>query len=129
MSTLDKSLAELKNAILSKKSVEEVQAVFNALGNEVEKSLAPETTKSDDIATIIRSAVEQAVKPLQIELTTLKAQVSQTPASSGVVASKALTINHFTDPSQMIAKSIQNNIPARQLSQIEALARKSTGLA
>lgn len=129
MSTLDKSLAELKNAILSKKSVEEVQAVFNALGNEVEKSLAPETTKSDDIATIIRSAVEQAVKPLQIELATLKAQVSQTPASSGVVASKALTINHFTDPSQMIAKSIQNNIPARQLSQIEALARKSTGLA
>lgn len=131
-SALDNSFDTLKSALSSAKSVAEVQAAFNALGTEVEKSYVAPPASASDIAEIVRSAVEAAVTPLSLELATLKAQlngVGVSPTSEGVVRSKALNINHFQNPEQMIAKAITGQQPARKLSQIESLARKSTGLA
>lgn len=132
-STLDKSYEALKSALGSAKSVAEVQAAFNALGTEVEKSYVAPPPNAQDIAEIVRSAVEAAVNPLNLKLATLEAQLNGVAAtgegSGGVVRSKALNISHFQRPDQMIAKAITGQQPARKLSQIEELARRSTGLA
>jgi hypothetical protein len=127
-SALDASFESLKGILASSKSVAEVQAAFNALGTEVEKSYVAPPPSAGDIAEIVRSAVEAAVTPLRMELATLKAQGGQVPVSGDVVRSKALNINHFTDPEQMIAKAITGQQPARKLTQIEELARRSTGV-
>lgn len=132
MSALDKSFEALKSTLASAKSVEDVQAAFNALGSEVEKSYTPEQKPVDatDLATIVRSAVEQAVAPLKVEIATLKAQ-TVAPANGNVVKSKALNIEHFTNPAQMIQKAEtqpvrdpNDNVPM----QIRSIARRSTGL-
>ena len=131
MSTLDKSFADLKSILANAKSVEEVQAAFNALGQEVEKSYTPPAPAADDLAAIVRSAVEAAVAPLKMEIATLKATKNDTVSTGGVVKSKALNMtNGYTnDPAVLLQKAIPAaERPVRQLSQIERLARKSTGL-
>ena len=125
---LDKAYASLKSALASAKSVDEVQNAFNALGTEVEKSYVPPAPNANDIAAIVRSAVAQAVQPLQVELATLKAQIGKAPVTeSGVVKSKSLTIGGYTRPEDMIQRAIPQQ-PTRKLSQIEKISRASTGL-
>ena len=132
-SALDTSFDTLKSVLASAKSVEEVQAAFNALGQEVEKSYAPPAPDVNDIAAIVRSAVEAAVAPLKVEIATLKASVVVPAAQVGAVKSKALTfngLNNTNDPNALLQRAIPQaqQTPTRQLSQIERIARKSTGL-
>ncbi len=134
-STLDTAYESLKSILATAKSVEDVQAAFNALGTEVEKSYTPPAPTAGDLAEIVRSAVEAAVTPLKMELATLKASVSKTPVdagSNGVVKSKALSFNGVStanDPNALLQKALpQNERVAPKLSQIERLARKSTGV-
>lgn len=135
MSTLDKSFADLKSVLESAKSVEEVQAAFNALGTEVEKSYTPPAPSTTDIAAIVKSAVEAAVAPLKMEIATLKS-ANVAPVQNGVVQSKALNINpmnpvaSFSSPDQLLQKALSQagQQSTRKLSQIEMIARKSTGL-
>lgn len=134
-SALDQSFAQLKSVIATAKSGEEVQAAFNALGQEVQNAYVPPAPSATDIAEIVRSAVEGAVAPLKMEIATLKAQVTNTPVqqnAAGVVRSKALNFNPIgstNDPAALMQKAVPAaERPVRQLSQIEKLARKSTGL-
>lgn len=132
-SSLDQSFESLKSVLANAKSVEEVQNAFNALGQEVEKSYTPPAPSATDIAEIVRSAVEGAVAPLKMEVATLKAQLAQTPApvQGGVVKSKALFngIGTDNDPNALLQRAIPAaQQPVRKLSQIERLARRSTGL-
>lgn len=127
MSTLDKSFDTLKS-LLASGDATKVQEAMNQLGAEVEKSFTPAPPSANDVAAIVKSAVEAAVAPLRMELATLKAEKSATVVSDGVIKSKALNINSFKTPDQMIAKAITGPQPSKQLTQIEALARRSTGL-
>lgn len=131
MSEIDKSYARL-NAAITSKDVNAVNEAFAALGTNVEKAFTPEPKAFDpnDMAAIIKSAVEDAVAPLRMELATLKAGQTQrvdTVSNGGVVKSKALSLGGFGKPEQMVQRSGQTQGPVRKLSQIEMLARKSTG--
>jgi hypothetical protein len=135
MKSLDSTYAQLKSAIASDK-LEDVQSVFNALGTEVEKSFAPkqDATSPADLAAIVKSAVEQAVAPLRVEIATLKAQKSDTVSTGGVVKSKALSLHGGLRPEDLIQKAVQGNQPKQRdpndnvPMQIRSIARKSTGL-
>lgn len=128
-SALDSTFETLKSVLRGQKTAEEVQAVFNQLAHEVEKSYTPAPPTAQDISDIVRSAITDAIKPLAVELATLKAQVakgSAVPAQAGVVASKAITANGVR-PEDLLLKSQTNGVPNKKLSQIERLAYKSTG--
>lgn len=134
-SALDESFEALKGMLAEGKSVDEIQAAFNALGTEVEKSFTPApapVVAGVDVETL-KSIIESAVAPLRVEIATLKAQKSETVSDTTVVKSKALSIGQFSNPNQLLQKSQgapvrqrdpNDNVPA----QIRALARKSTGL-
>lgn len=127
---LDNEFATLKNLVASKASVDEINKAFSNLGTAVESEYAEQTAKPVDmtnLAEIVKSAVEAAVTPLRMEIATLKTQTSNTVSNSSVVKSKALTLNGLIRPEDMIQKAIQNQ-PTRKLSQIEQIARKSTGV-
>lgn len=132
MSEVEKSFALLQQAITSK-NVEEVNKAFASLGTSVEKAFVPEPKAFDpnDLASIIKSAVEDAVAPLRMEVATLKAQGQVAPASTGVVQSKALSLNPGgVKVEDLVRRAVQPEVPqqpARKLSQIEMIARKSTG--
>lgn len=132
-SPLDAAYESLKSLLGTKPTSDQVQAAFNALGEAVEKSYVPETPAPapTDLAAIVRSAVEEIVTPLRVELATVKAAVSG--MSAGVPSqdvmkrnaqlhpvSRALTLT----PEELTKKS---GTSGRKLSQIEMLARKSTG--
>jgi len=56
----------------------------------------------------------------------LKAGQSNTVSSGGITKSKALTLSGGTRPEDFIQRATQQ--PTRKLTQIEQIARKSTGL-
>lgn len=128
MSATEKAFKSLMDSMNSK-NPEDAQRAFAELGTEVEKAFAPEPKAFDpnDLAAIVKSAVEDVVAPLRIEIATLKAQRSAA-SPDGVAKSKALNLN----PSGMkiediVKRSAAHTQPTRKLSQIEMLARKSTG--
>lgn len=122
-SPLDTQFAALKSALAEGKSLTEVQAVFNELGKEVEKSLAPATSAAQsnvDIAEIVKSAVEAAVTPLRAQIATLQAaQGTRKVDANEHPISRALTLKQ--------SDLVLNSQPAanQQLTQIQQLARKS----
>lgn len=136
MSTLDKSFEALKALVEAGKSgtpdVEAINKAFSEIGTTVEKEFAPAPKAFDpnDIAAIVKSAVEEVVAPLRIELATLKAGYAQKSdtVSTGIVKSKALSLNPGgVKIDEMIQRAGVPTQPTRKLSQIEMLARKSTG--
>ena len=118
---LDAEYEKLKSVVASGKATrEELQAVFNSLGQAVEKEYVAHPASATDIAAIVKSAVEEAVRPLAIRVAQMEAQKSDTVSRSlQNPISRALTLT----PEQLVQKSQ----PSRKLSQIEAIARKSTG--
>jgi hypothetical protein len=132
MSEVQKAFASLEQAIASK-NVDAVNAAFAGLGTSVEKSFAPEQKPVDanDLAAIVKSAVEAAVNPLRIQVATLEAQVSQgdTVSTGNVVKSKALNLLNPTGMKveDVVKRAVAPAAPVRQLSQIERIARASTG--
>ena len=116
---LDAKFEELKSALASGK-VDNVQAVFNALGQEVEKSFTPAPPSANDIEAIVKSAVEAAVNPLKIQIAQLSAQKNDTVSKS---AQHPVTRALQLTPAEPTQKSA-----APQLTQIQRIARKSVGL-
>lgn len=136
MSKVNKAFTILQTAMKSG-SVEEVNKAFGVLGTSVEEEFKPEVKPVDanDIAAIVKSVVEDALAPVRIELATLKAGYAQRSdtVSNGVVQSKALSLNPGgLTINDIVKRSGQQPVapqaPVRKLSQIEALARRSTGL-
>lgn len=133
MSSVEKAFVSLQTAIGSK-NVDEVNKAFAALGTSVEKEFKgePKPVSADDIEAIVKSAVAEAVAPLNVEIAQLKAAQGQvTPAVNGVVQSKALSLNPGGLNIQDIVKRSGAPVPdqpTRKLSQIEKLARRSAGL-
>jgi len=119
---LDENFEELKSRIASGKSAAEVQDAFNKLGKTVEEVYTPPAPNANDIVEIVRSAVEAAIAPLRVELATLRASGAQQKVIQQNPVSRALTLK----PSELIQKSQQK--PTRQLTQIEKIARSSTGI-
>lgn len=137
MSAVDKAFALLKSQVEAGKSgavnVEGINKAFAELGTAVEKEFAPTPTApvTGDVETLMKSFAEmldKAITPLRVEVATLKAQKNDTVSSGQVVKSKALTIGGYPTPENLIQRSVQTNQPVRQLSQIERIARKSTGV-
>jgi hypothetical protein len=97
-----------------------LQSAFNVFGAEVQKAYVPPAPDANDIAAIVKSAVEAAVTPLKVQIAQL--QAGQSVAQKSVVnpVSRALTIT----PQELTQRSVQ---PERQLTQIEMIARRSTG--
>lgn len=133
-SDVDKAYETLKSQILAK-DVAGINQAFQNLGTAVEKEFAPPVaeTNPNDLAAIVKSAVEAAVAPLKIQIATLQAGQQGNAVSTGNVAkSKALNLNPSgIRPEDLIAKSQgQNATPApyQKLSQIQQIARRSTGL-
>ena len=122
-SVLDASFEELKSALAGKKSPQEIQALFGKVGKAVEESYTPPAPTAQDIAEIVKSAVENAVRPLAVELATLKGQMSAPVRENGVVASRAITANGVK-PEDLLLRS---RPASKKLTQIEQLAFKSTG--
>jgi len=118
-SSLDTQFEALKSAMASGK-VADVQAVFNALGQEVEKSFTPAPPSANDIEAIVKSAVEAAVNPLKIQIAQLSAQRNDMVSKSQQhPVTRALQLK----PEALVQKSDN-----RQLTQIQKIARKSVGL-
>lgn len=123
-SGLDKAFETLKSVIASAKGGDEVQNAFNVLGQEVVKMYTPPAaeTAAPDIAAIVKSAVEAAVAPLQIEVAQLKAATAQPVQKSQVPASRALK------PADLLLAKSASQPEQKQLSQIQQIARRSVGL-
>lgn len=124
-SALDTAIEQFKSAVESGKTVDEVNQAFALLGAEAEKSYVPKSQPIDatNLAEIVRSAVESAVAPLKMEIAQLKAVNTVSKSQVGQVpVSRALTLKQ----SDLMQKS-QTNVPQRKLTQIEMIARKSTG--
>ena len=139
-SALDTSFESLK-ALVAKAQAGEldadgINAAFAAMGTEVEKSVKPasKTASTDDIARVIRSILDEALAPLRADVAVLKASQGQkAPVSDGVIRSKALSLNPGgIDVNALVQRSGQVKAPVasgRKLSQIEMIARRSTGAA
>jgi hypothetical protein len=116
---LDAQFEALKSALASGKP-QDVQAVFNAFGAEVEKSFTPAPPTANDIAAIVEAAVEKAVSPLKIQIAQISAAKSDTVSrASQHPVSRAL---------QLKAEDLTQKSQSPQLTQIQRLARKSVGL-
>lgn len=126
-SALDAQFEGLKSLLAKGASVDEINKAFSDLGGEVEKAYQPAPAQMDvnNLAEVIKSAVEQAVQPLRLEIATLKAQNSTvSKVRDGVIPTpRSLTIKQ----SDLLMKAqSQAQAPVRQLSQIQKLARKGT---
>ncbi len=118
---LDAEFEKLKTTVSSGKATrEQLQAVFNSLGKAVEDVYVAPAPSATDIAAIVKSAVEEAVRPLAIKVAQIEAgRIDSVSRSLENPISRALTLT----PEQLVKKSQ----PSRKLTQIEAIARKSTG--
>lgn len=115
VSPLDAQFEALKSALAGGK-VADVQAVFNALGQEVEKSFTPAPPSATDIAAIVRSTMEEVVAPLKIQIAQISAQKSDTVSKSQHPVTRAL---------QLKTDELTKKSAPRQLTQIQRLARQS----
>ena len=118
-SGLDAQFESLKSLLASNPKTEDVQAAFNALGQEVEKAYVPPAPSTSDIAEIVKSAVEAAVAPLKMQIATLQAGTQVQKSNQMNPVTRALTLT----PQELTQRSAQ---PQRQLTQIERIAHQST---
>jgi hypothetical protein len=125
-SAVDAAYEQLKSKLAAGASVDEINAAFASLGTEVEKSYVPKSQPMDmsNLAEIVKSAVESAVAPLKIEIAQLKAGNTVSKSVTGQVPMpRSLTLKQ----SDLMQKAQVANAPTRKLSQIEMIARRSTG--
>ncbi len=125
-SALDTAYEQMKSRLDAGATIEEVQQSFNELASEVEKSYIPKSQPIDatNLAEIVRSAVENAVAPLKMEVAQLKAVNTVSKLQTGQVpVSRALTLKQ----SDLLMRSqVPASQPVVKLSQIQKLARKGT---
>lgn len=113
-----------------------VQEIYTRLGSEIQRSFTTQSVGSDQMAEIIRAAVQDAVAPLQQELAVLKAQNGNVQRSAAYPKPRSLTVTPFSQSlmnksGAQIVGDNTSNLTAGQsqgFSQIRNLARKSTGL-
>jgi hypothetical protein len=126
-SALDATYEQLKSLVAKGASVDEINQAFASLGTEVEKSYVPKAQPVDmnSLADVIKSAVAEAVKPLQLEVAQLKAanQVQKSVVGQAPLP-RSLTIR----PNELLQKAQTQQAPTRKLSQIEKIARSTVGL-
>lgn len=123
-SALDQSFETLKSLLSAGRPQSEVQAAFNAVGEEVKKSYVAPAPTAEDIAVTVKSAVEQAVAPLMQKIALLEAtQKSVVNRSAENPASRALNLK----VEDLVARSGAPVAPQQnqQLSQIQQIARRS----
>lgn len=132
-SLTDKAYAKLKSLMAKGASVDEINGVFSELGTAVEQEYKPKSQVSgvdtNDLAAIVKSAVESAVAPLKMEIATLKAQGAVNKSANGVPASRALS-RPMLKPEDFLQKSKPAQAPVNPDNQfipksITDLARKS----
>ncbi len=137
MSALDKSFETLKGLVVKAKGgqmdTDAINRAFAEIGTTVEREVAPAPKPVDvnDIAAIIKSAVAEAMTPMNVRLAQVEAKLGNgVPANSGgVVKSKALSLNPGgVRPEELVQRAGIPSGPVRKLSQIEKLSRRSTGL-
>ena len=125
-STVDQAYELLKSRLGKGATVEEMNEAFSQLAAEVEKSYVPKAPAVDlsNLASIVEAAVMKAVTPLNSKIATLEATLNNTVSKSRneIPASRSLKLR----PEDFMQKAV-TNAPQRKLSQIEMLARKSTG--
>lgn len=120
-----KELAE--KGIVGDAALKALQPYFNQMGDAVQKSVMPRDLAQ--IASVVKSAVAEGLaeydKKVQTQFAMLKAQTGNVAKSGGRPVSKAVTVT----PEELAALTSKSNTGAggRQLSQIERIARKSTG--
>lgn len=127
MKSLDAVYNSFKSKVGETSSVDEINAAFQEFAHGVEKALAPEPKPVDmtNIAEIVKSAVGEAVAPLNMKIAQLEAKLSMPQKSSVTIpAPRSLTLR----PADLLQKSDTPAAPRRQLTQIEKIARRSTGL-
>lgn len=124
-SALDTEYAQLKSLLEAGASTEEINQKFASFASVAEKSYAPKSEPVDmsNLAEIIKSAVASAVQPLQIEIAQLKAGVANKSATTDAPAPRSLVFK----PEDFMLKSQTNAAPKRKLTQIQTIARRSTG--
>ena len=123
-SALDSEYAELKSLLEGGASTEDINAKFSAFASVAEKSYAPKAQSADqsELVGVIRSLTD-TVKSLQIEMAQLKAGVITQKSQVGIPAPRSLSLK----PADLLMKAQTNSQPTRKLSQIEMIARRSTG--
>lgn len=115
----DKIVALRNSGVTGKDAEAALQPLLNELGSTIERSLTPATTDMGEVAKALRDVAE-VLADTRRELAVLKAeqgQKSDTTKSPFVPAPRSIQVQR-SNPAQ----------PVKQLSQIEKLARKSTGL-
>lgn len=123
-SVVDVAYEQLKSKLEAGASVEEINQAFSQLGTEVEKSYVPKSQPVDqsELVGVIKSLTD-TVKSLQIEMAQLKAGAVTQKAQVGIPTPRSLTLK----PADLLMKAQTSNQPVRKLSQIERIARASTG--
>lgn len=123
-SVVDVAFEQLKSKLEAGASVEEINQAFSQLGTEVEKSYVPKSQPVDqsELVGVIKSLTD-TVKSLQIEMAQLKAGAVTQKAQVGIPTPRSLTLK----PADLLMKAQTSNQPVRKLSQIERIARASTG--
>lgn len=126
MKSLDAAYAAFKSRLGDDVSVEELNSAFQDFGKGVEKAFAPEPQPVDmsNIAEVVKSAVEQAVAPLKMEIAQLKALRPVEKSAVTIPAPRSLTLK----PADLLMNKSVAAPQKRQLTQIEKIARSSVGL-
>lgn len=124
---MEKSYKALRALVTKGAPVEEINQAFNGLGTAVEAQYAQKSNPGVDmnqLANLVQQAVAQAVQPLHVEIAALKSKVGNNVVSTEVVKSRALTLQGYPRPEDMIQKA---QPPQKQMSQIQKIAFTSTG--
>ena len=123
---MEKSYKALRALVSKGASVEEINRAFSGLGTAVETQYAQKSTGVDmsQLANIVQQAVAQAVQPLHVEIAALKSRFGNNTVSTEVVKSRALTLQGYPRPEDMIQRAVPQQ---RKLTKIQEIALRSTG--
>ena len=136
-SALDTAFESLKSLIVKAQAGEldttAINGAFALMGTEVEKAVkpAPQAMDASNMEAVIKSAVESAVAPLIAKIAMMEAAQKSGAVAvnpNGVVQSKSLSLNFASQkPEDVIQRALGPIQPERKLTQIERIARRSTG--
>lgn len=131
-SLLETSFETLKSVIVSKGKRDDVQSAFNQLAEAVEKTYVPDEVEvANDKVMDMLTKLSGAVESLTVQVAQLKAQKPTDVANPVVPKSRSLfvqpTITPTTPTGQQLGPHGRPILNGRELTQIEAIALKSTG--
>lgn len=118
---LDAKFAELKSLLVAGKTMAEVQEAFNAVGDEVKKSYVAPAASVDDIATIVRSAVEAAETRINQKIAVLEAQTVAKKSTVEHPVSRALSLK----VEDLVKRAVPPTQEQSAYSSIQEIARRS----